>query len=199
MAAVMTNEVVEDVSPEAIIWPLERLARLMRAREHDDGLNPAQWEALRYLGKANRFSNSPGALTQYLGATKGTISQTVMSLERKGLISKSAREGEKRSVVLELTPTGKEVLTRDPWKLLAEGVGDLGGKTRRRLARGLRELLADELIRGRLKSFGRCATCRFFREKGRSGDLQGPHQCMLLDKPLSVADSRRICVEHATS
>ena len=196
MTVAMTSEVEEDGSPEAIIWPLERLARLMRARQHDDGLNPAQWEALRYLGKANRFSNSPGALTQYLGATKGTISQTVMSLERKGLIGKSAREGEKRSVVLELTPTGKEVLTRDPWKLLAEGIGDLGGKTRRRLAQGLRELLADELIRGRLKSFGRCATCRFFREKGRGGDLLGPHQCMLFDKPLSVADSQRICVEH---
>ena len=196
MAVAMTNDAEENDSPEAIIWPLERLARLMRSREHDDGLNPAQWEALRYLGKANRFSNSPGALTQYLGATKGTISQTVMSLERKGLIAKSAREGEKRSVVLELTPTGKEVLTRDPWKLLAGGVGDLGGKTRRRLARGLRELLSDELTRGRLKSFGRCTTCRFFREKGRNLDERGPHQCMLFDMPLSASDSQRICVEH---
>ena len=196
MAVAMTNDAEENDSPEAIIWPLERLARLMRSREHDDGLNPAQWEALRYLGKANRFSNSPGALTQYLGATKGTISQTVMSLERKGFISKSAREGQKRSVVLELTPTGKEVLTRDPWKLLAEGVDDLGNKTRRRLARGLRELLADELTRGRLKSFGRCASCRFFREKGRNLDERGPHQCMLFDMPLSASDSQRICVEH---
>ena len=79
----------DDVSGEMIALPFERLARLMRAAEHDAGLNPAQWEALRYLSRAIRFSNSPGALTRYLGATKGTISQTVIALERKGFITKA--------------------------------------------------------------------------------------------------------------
>lgn len=192
----MANDDDDNVSPEMVVWPLERLARLIRAREHDDDLNPAQWEALRYLGRANGFSNSPGALTQYLGATKGTISQTVMALERKGFITKAAREGEKRSVSLMLTAKGKAVLARDPWKKLASGIDDLGGKTRRRLAKGLKELLGGELKRGQLKSFGLCASCRFFREKGRSADSAGPHQCMLLNVPLSAADSQRICVEH---
>ncbi len=195
----MANEDDDDVSPGMIVWPLERLARLMRAREHDDGLNPAQWEALRYLDRANGFSNSPGALTQYLGATKGTISQTVKSLESKGFIAKSARDGEKRSIVLVLTAQGKAVLAKDPWKQMADSAGELGNKTRRRLARGLKEMLAAELARGQLKSFGLCATCRFFREKGRSADSSGPHHCMLLNVPLSAADSQRICVEHETS
>lgn len=186
----------EEVSGEMIVWPLERLSRLMRACEHDDGLNPAQWEALRYLSRANRFSNSPGALTLYLGATKGTISQTVMALERKGYITKAARPGEKRSVTLSLTPKGAEAMAGDPWKKLSEACGDLGNKTRRRLAKGLRELLEAELQRGRHKSFGLCGTCRFFREKGRDKDNAGPHHCMLLDVPLSTADSARICVEH---
>jgi DNA-binding MarR family transcriptional regulator len=186
----------EDVSPEMVVWPLERLARLIRAREYEDDLNPAQWEALRYLSRANGFSNSPGALTQYLGATKGTISQTVMALERKGFISKATREGEKRSITLMLTPKGKAALANDPWKQLADGIDDLGGKTRRRLAKGLKELLTTELRRGELKSFGLCASCRFFREKGRSADSAGPHHCMLLNVPLSAADSQRICVEH---
>ena len=189
----------DDVSPGMIVWPLERLARLMRAREHDDGLNPAQWEALRYLDRANGFSNSPGALTQYLGATKGTISQTVKSLERKGFIAKSVREGERRSIVLMLTVQGKAVLAKDPWKHLAGSAGELGSKTRRRLAKGLQEMLATELTHGQLKSFGLCETCRFFREKGRSADSAGPHHCMLLNVPLSSADSQHICVEHEAS
>jgi DNA-binding MarR family transcriptional regulator len=168
----------------------------MRAQEHEDGLNPAQREALRYLARANRFSNSPGALTRYLGATKGTISQTVKALERKGFISKAEREGEKRSITLVLTPKGEDALARDPWARLAQAADDLGGKTRRRLAKGLRELLGAELEQGRHLSFGLCATCRFFREKGRDGDTRGPHQCMLLDEPLSAADSHKICVEH---
>src|SRR5436190_7638078 len=108
----------KDVPLAAIAIALERLARLMRAGEHGDGLNPAQWEALRYLARANRFSNAPGALTKYLGATKGTISQTVMALERKGLVSKSRRESEKRSVSLVLTPKGEALLAGDPWSKL---------------------------------------------------------------------------------
>lgn len=178
---------------ESIILPLERLGRLMRAQEHANDLNPAQWEALRYLARANRFSNSPGALTDYLGATKGTISQTVKALERKGLISKSPRANEKRSVALLLTPQGEEALRADPWEKLSEAAGELRAKTRRRLEKGLRELLSAELTRGRHKPFGQCAQCRFFRE---NGDPNGPHKCMLLDEPLSRADSKRICVEH---
>src|SRR6266540_3826854 len=90
-----------------IVQSLERLSRLMRASEFGDGLNPAQWEALRYLARANRFSNSPGALTRYLAATKGTISQTVIALERKGYIAKANRPGEKRSIILTLTARGE--------------------------------------------------------------------------------------------
>jgi DNA-binding MarR family transcriptional regulator len=182
----------EELSCVTIAAPFERLSRLMRADEHDEGLNPAQWEALRYLSRANRFSNSPGALTRYLGATKGTISQTVIALERKGFIVKAAREGEKRSVELRLTAKGEYVLAKDPWSRLAEAADRLGSKTRRRLAKGLRELLDSELKRGRHLSFGLCATCRFFREKGATDT----HHCMLLDVKLSVEDSRRICVEH---
>ena len=179
-----------------IVSLLERLARLMRSREHSDELNPAQWEALRYLNRANRFSNSPGALTRYLGATKGTISQTLMALERKGFIAKSTRVGEKRSISLMLTPKGRAVLAGDPWNALAAAAGELGGKTRRRLAKGLRELLAGELQRGKLDSFGQCPNCRFYREKGRSSDPSGPHHCMMFDQPLTTAETQCICVAH---
>lgn len=186
----------DDVTSEAIVWPLERLARLMRANEHAGGLNPAQWEALRYLARANRFSNSPGALTRYLGATKGTVSQTVIALERKGLVTKTVREGERRSVVLVLTAKGEAELARDPWLKIAEDSDELGGKTRKRLAKGLGELLQAELTRGGHNAFGQCGTCRFFREKGRDGAPGGPHLCMLLEQALTEPDSRRICIEH---
>lgn len=186
----------DDLGGAAIVAPLERLARLMRAKEHDGELNPAQWEALRYLARANRFSNSPGALTRYLGATKGTISQTVIALERKGLVAKTVRASERRSVSLSLTDRGRAALAADPWGQLGADAGTLGGKTRRRLEKGLRELLAAELKRGGHQTFGQCSTCRFFREKGRSADPSGPHLCMLMEQPLSGSDSDRICAEH---
>ena len=112
---------------------LERLTRLIRAGEHGGGLNPAQWSALRYLARCNRFSNSPAALTRYLGATKGTVSQTLIALERKGLIAKSARPGEARSLVLTLTPAGEKLLADDPWSVLDTLLDQAGGKGRKKL------------------------------------------------------------------
>ena len=192
----MSNDDEETGDGRMIAWPLERLARVLRAREHEDGLTPAQREALRYLARANRFSNTPGALTRYLGATKGTISQTVMALERKGLIAKAARDA-KKSVRLTLTDKGREALADDPWVQLEHAVDELGGKTRRRMQRGMEELLAREVTRGGLASFGICSSCRFFRERGREGDVMGPNLCMLFEVALSSEDAGRICIEHA--
>jgi DNA-binding MarR family transcriptional regulator len=192
----MAGDEDEEIDGRAIVWPLERLARLMRAREHDGGLNPAQWEALRYLNRANRFSNSPAALTRYLGATKGTVSQTLIALERKGFITRALREGGKKSINLTLTEKGKAALTNDPWADLAKAAEDLGGKTKRRLHRGLAELLDHELSRSGAASFGVCSTCRFFRERGRSDHAKGPHLCMLFEDALTADDTTRICKEH---
>lgn len=192
----MSEEDEENADGRMIVLPLERLARVMRAREHDGDLNPAQWEALRYLSRANRFSNSPGALTRYMGATKGTISQTVIALERKGLITKSARGGEKRSLSLTLTPQGEALLASDPWREVAAAADELGGKTRRRLYRGLRELLATELQRAGLSTFGTCDSCRFFREKGRDRDPAGPHLCMFYEQPITQKHTTCICAVH---
>jgi DNA-binding MarR family transcriptional regulator len=180
----------------AIVYALERLARLRRAAVFGIGLNRAQWEALRFLARANRFSNSPGALTRYLGATKGTISQTVKALERKKLIEKSERPGEKRSVVLRLTPTGTEMMAQDPWSALARSCDALGGKTRRRMDRGLAEMLAQEVTRRLGPSFGSCTSCRFWRADARSDDARGPHLCMLFDEPLSATEASQICIAH---
>ena len=62
-----------------------RLDRLARSGINVAGLNPAQWDALRYLSRANRFSRTPAALADYAGSTRGTISQTLIALEQKGL------------------------------------------------------------------------------------------------------------------
>jgi DNA-binding MarR family transcriptional regulator len=185
-----------DTDGSGIVYALERLSRLMRAGEFGDGLNPAHWDAMRFLARANRFSNSPGALTRYLGATKGTISQTVKALERKKLIEKSERPGEKRSVVLRLTHAGGGMMAKDPWSVLAESLQMLGGKTRRRMEKGLVEVLTQEITRRVAPSFGSCPTCRFWRADARHGNAQGPHLCMLYDEPLTEAEATQICIAH---
>jgi DNA-binding MarR family transcriptional regulator len=178
---------------------LERLARLMRSAEHELGLNPAQWEALRFLARANRFSNSPIALTRFLGATKGTISQTLIALERKGYIEKSRRPGERRSIVLSLTADGRELLKEDPWKRVEHSFGKGKSGAMQKLADSISHLLADELAEKQLRSFGTCTTCRFFREKGAKKKSDGPHYCLLLEQNLSKKDAKLICIDHEAS
>ena len=69
------------------------------------------------------------------------------ALERKKLIAKTERPGEKRSIVLTLTEAGSAMMAKDPWNTLAASCATLGGKTRRRMDKGLAELLAEEIMR----------------------------------------------------
>jgi DNA-binding MarR family transcriptional regulator len=181
----------EKIPAADILAPLERLARLMRSGEHEGGLNPAQWEALRYLARANRFSNSPVALTRFLGSTKGTVSQTLKALERKGYIRKEPRASEKRSIALRLTDKGRETLQIDPLMEFSKSIDGLRGKAARRLEKGLGELLAAELARTKQPGFGVCATCRNF-----SGE-SGGYSCALFEAALSDDEAKMMCVEHS--
>jgi DNA-binding MarR family transcriptional regulator len=151
---------------------------------------------VRYLDRANRFSNSPGALASYLGATKGTVSQTLITLERKGLIRKEARPGERRSLSLWLTPRGREKLKRDPWQELTGDIAGLGPGSHRHLARSLAGLLQGTLRRRSHLTFGQCRTCRHFGAHRALRETDAPHRCLLLNLPLMEADSFKICVEH---
>lgn len=173
---------------------IDRLERLARMGEHDDRLNPAQWEALRYLARANRFSRTPAALADYLGSTRGTVSRTVASLEEKGNVSRdpSARDG--RSVALALTPRGEQTLKRDPLLAMARDIELATGADVGSLLDGLRRTLRQAIARNDGRPFGACQGCRHFRGNARPSSRQ-PHHCVLLDETLSDADSQAICVE----
>ncbi|MCE3256092.1 MAG: transcriptional regulator, MarR family, partial [Nitrobacter vulgaris] len=95
------------------------LISLTRSGGNIAELNPAQWEALRYLSRANRFSRTPAALAGYVGS-RGTISQTLIALEQKGLASRQSSRRDGRSVELALTRRGEAVLTGDPLRRLAD-------------------------------------------------------------------------------
>ncbi len=137
----------EDESPPAleIATRLERLGRLLRQAGHAGGLVPAQWEVLRYLARANRLSRSPGAVARYLGTTKGTVSQSLLTLQKKGLVTRRTSAVDERQVLLDLTEAGRAKLAADPLQALAADLDALGGKTRRRFARGLSDLLSAEI------------------------------------------------------
>ncbi|MBV17596.1 MAG: MarR family transcriptional regulator [Thalassospira sp.] len=173
---------------------IERIARLMQAEEQKGHLNPAQWEALRYLAKANSFSRTPAALAEYLGSTRGTVSQTLIALEKKECIKRTPSARDKRSVDIALTPTGQQKLVNDPRQKLASCIE--ATRNGLSLQDALSQVLNEAILRNKGKSFGICASCRFFLRTDKPGNAAMPNRCGLLNVPLSDKDSEKICVEH---
>lgn len=174
---------------------ISRLDRLARSGVNVEGLNPAQWEALRYLSRANRFSRTPAALAGYAGSTRGTISQTLIALEQKGLASRQSSRRDGRSIELALTPRGEAVLRDDPLRRLADDIAVATSGEAGELLATLQDILSSTIARNGGRAFGVCRTCRHFRHNAKPGSAS-PHHCNVLDEALSDSDSGAICQEH---
>src|SRR3990172_7349087 len=77
-------------APHRVAELINRLGLAARSLSQSAGLAPAQWDALRFLGRANRYSRKPSAVADFLGATRGTTSQTLLTLAHKALIERRA-------------------------------------------------------------------------------------------------------------
>ncbi len=150
-------------------------------------LNPAQQTALSYLARANRFSRSPSQVADYLMCTRGTVSQTLKTLARKGLLREGPVPGDKRSRAYDLTPEGEAALNRV--SSLSDSLAALPEASLRQLREGLETLLTQTLRARGNRPFGLCRDCRHHRAQGKAGF------CTLLQEPLSPAETQQICHE----
>lgn len=172
---------------------IERIAGLLRRDTRDVGrgkdLHPVQLEALRYLARANRVSDTPAAVGDYLGLTKGNVSQRLNGLVRQGLVRRQPDAADGRIVHLVVTAAGRRALDA-----LAPRRRELtamaGGPDLTALESGLTALL-HELVRTRgARTFGACRTCRHHETAG------GRPYCRLLDQPIPRDETDRLCREH---
>jgi DNA-binding MarR family transcriptional regulator len=172
---------------------VDRLSRIAHTLQFADGLNPAQWAALRYLARANRYSLTPGALAEFLGTTKGTASQTLIALESKGLIRRSRAARDRRSVAIELTDEGKETLARDPVRHIVAASAKFSATDQRAIVEGMDLLLGTlQQDRGRA-TFGYCDRCAHLRL------AHGSHQtCGMTGDDLPKDELTRLCVNFKT-
>ena len=171
-----------------------RLGRITHALQFSAGLNPAQWEAVRFLARANRYSCSPSALAAYLGTTKGTVSQTLIALESKGYVSRTRSGADRRSVTLALTESGRDLLRKDPLTLLQTAGSALPASEGDAMRNGLNRFVGI-LTRtfGRCE-FGICEECRHLHVAGAEDKIDVPFHCGLTDDPLSEPELELICV-----
>jgi len=184
-------------TPEQTVAELvEQLGRCACSEAFAAGLNPAQWAALRYFERANRFSRTVSAFAQYHGTTRGTASQTIRSLVRKGYLLRLAAKHDQRSFRLDLTDTARRALGSDPFGEFVSAAGALPAAQCSALAKGLRAILDQVLEKRARRPFGVCTSCEHLC--ALDGEREGGcgHHCRLQDELLAHQELGRICVDH---
>ena len=175
----------------------ERLGTLTRARLRQaglaHGLQTIHLQVLMYLGQANRLSNTPQATTEYLGLTKGTVSQSILVLARKRLITRQTDERDGRVVRLVLTERAqillKEISPLNVWREALQSASPARVSSAMQV---LRQVLASLQTQSAQRTFGVCATCRHNQRLGPRS-----YFCALIQEKLSSPEVRLICRVHA--
>lgn len=185
-----------NMNPNEMYEYMERIANLIRTSVRKtglaSGLQPVQMEALHYLNRCNRYSNTPVAVAEFLGLTKGTVSQTLGVLKFNGLVEKITDERDRRVVHLSLTPLGVEIIDKSiPPDVLKTALEVLPESEQLSMARSMKNLLLSLQRANGLKTFGPCKTCVHHQYAE-----DGLRHCGLTRETLSEDDAERICREH---
>jgi len=168
---------------------IDRIARINAADEWIEDINPTQWTALSYLARANKFSRSPSQVSDFMSATRGTVSQTLKTLARKGLISKVRSDQDKRSISYSITEAGISIVQKNT--MLKDSLSTWSEEDLSSFRSAMEKLVRSTLKQRGLRAFGVCKTC-----KHHQGSNQGAY-CTLLNEPLTAPETKQICYEHA--
>ncbi|MCE0557134.1 MULTISPECIES: MarR family winged helix-turn-helix transcriptional regulator [unclassified Motilimonas] len=175
---------------------LERLSTLFRNEVRQaglsHGLHPVHLEVLYYLSRCNLFSDTPAAVKDFLGTTKGTTSQSITLLENKGYLTKTKDAQDKRVYHLSLTDAGKDIADQTmPPPSLRHALERCSNDQSSTLEQQLEALLIDIQNETRNVSFGLCKTCIHHAPKNQTLFL-----CQLTQKELPRKFGELICREH---
>lgn len=174
---------------------IERISTLLRAEQRKKysalGLQPVHVQTLDYLASCNRFSDTPAAVTDYLGLTKGTVSQTLQVLVRKGYLEKQQDSVDKRIVHLKILTPGQELLKSiTPFDVFTKAEQAIANKQFDSISAALYEaLVALQNVNG-TNNFGQCKNCITFSEQ------DDHYYCLLMQQPLEQDDIEKICREY---
>jgi len=172
---------------------IERMSALIRSEERKKctelGLQPVHLQVMDYLSRCNRYSDTPAALTNYLGMTRGTVSQTLQLLEKKGYIKKTADINDRRMVHLSLLTEGDTILNKARPEDLYSQASAIFNENESQENVFVNALTALQKA-NKSQSFGLCKTCKYFT---RTSD---GFFCGLTKEQLSQSDSEKICQEH---
>ncbi|MDD2760715.1 MAG: MarR family winged helix-turn-helix transcriptional regulator [Methylomonas sp.] len=174
---------------------IERISSLLRSEERKKyaaiGLQPVHGQVLEYLGKCNKYSNTHASVAEYLGLTKGTVSQSIQILERKRFLEKAVDSHDGRVVHLSLSESGRTLLEElKPLDIFKHAEAKIGQHEFDSIDHALQTTLGFLQKVNQSKSFGLCRSCHHF------GIESHHYQCRLTDEALSREDTDKICRDH---
>ena len=159
-----------------------------------EGLTAAQWAALRYFARANRFSRTPSAFATFHGTTRGTASQTIKSLETQGYLTRVRSEADRRSVRLVLTDKARAILENDLFETLVRAADALPTGVRGHFANALQRMLGQVALERGKPTFGTCASCTHLEGDGCSRKGQVPYSCGFASERLLLEELDGVCI-----
>ena len=161
------------------------------------GLRNREWMALRFLGRANRFSRTPSALACFIGTTRAAASQIVKMLEKNSYLARKPSHEDKRSVLLGITSQGQKYLDRhDPASHVLNAVAALGADEGARLRDSLRRILNHLDASHQRLNAGICRDCMFLAESGPSTGKRraaAEFTCRLHRAAISLDETELLC------
>jgi DNA-binding MarR family transcriptional regulator len=141
------TESIEIVTP---IWRLAKLFAEDRARVlREQGIDAATLDLLSVLRRSGPpYALTSGQIARRALVTAGAISQRLAKAEREGLVGRSAGTAARHSVLVTLTPAGRELIERSVDAVLgreADLVASLSAQERETLT-GLLEKLTGQVV-----------------------------------------------------
>jgi len=168
-----------------------QLARAAYADCAATGLTQAQWIALRFFSRTNRFSRTVSGFADFHATTRGTASQTVKSLVEKGYLERRPSERDGRSTQFDLTLLARRKLVEDPLEDVVRAIETLTETQQSKTVAGLRTVLG-ELEKARTgEAIGVCRLCGHLQMDDGSG-----YRCRLMGESLQSGELEELCVRY---
>jgi DNA-binding MarR family transcriptional regulator len=184
--------------PSRIATGLHKIGLAMKQQAwyqaNEEGLSATQGQILAALATHGSLTGSE--LSQRLGVTLPTISDSVRVLVDKALVSRSPDPRHPRASLLTPTTEGTHLGARArTWpEFMAGAIEDLTADEQRAFFSAVVKMIRALQQQGLVPVSGMCVTCTHFRPHVRPG--ASPHHCALVDAPLATEQVRLDCAEH---
>lgn len=188
---------IDDIDSR-ILASMERISQAFRvllwSEGKELGLSPIQLQMLIFLRSHDPELAKVSHLASEFNVTKATISESVKTLESKGLIFRDPEPHDSRSHTIRLTEEGAGIAdkTSDFAEPIQIPIHKLGKTEKEAMLQGLLSTILHLNRMGVISVQRMCQTCQFYRR----GPDSTSHFCTLLNHHLLDSELRVDCPEH---